>query len=385
MTPAFSIDFSPCVFYIWFVSQNLNISRRKQVIALAKARGEKIAAVLPIHYPRELLRAYGFHPVEVWGPPGVPAHLGNRHFQSYTCDIVRRAASFLLSGGLDDAELILVPHACDALQGMASVLLDFVQPRQTVLPLYLPRGTREADIEFLAEELRRLAGRLAEIAGKNVSEAELQATIDREEEADAAFARLYRERPNLPLSDREFYTALRTREYLPPEDFLKLAGSLPHGQPENGNLIPLLLSGIVPEPMDLFDRLSELGGRVVADDFACCGRRIYPAVKDRDPFRRMARRLLGNPPDPTRGHPIRQRADHLLNTAKTTGARGVIFYGLKFCEPEFFDLPLLRQELPAAGLPVLSLEVEMEGLSQQVLTRIEAFLEMLVAPAPEER
>ncbi len=99
-----------------------------------------VAAVFPIHYPRELLRAFGVLPVEVWGPPAVEADYGATHLQPYLCSIVRNGLSFLLAGGLDVVDLLVVPHACDSLQGLGSILLDFVTPRQPVLPIYLPRG-----------------------------------------------------------------------------------------------------------------------------------------------------------------------------------------------------------------------------------------------------
>ena len=99
-------------------------------------------AVMPIHYPRAMLRAHRLHPIELWGPPHVPRHEGNRHFQTYACDIVVKAMSFIRSGGIDRTRAILVPHTCDALQGMGSVLTDFLHPEQRVLTLYLPRGRR---------------------------------------------------------------------------------------------------------------------------------------------------------------------------------------------------------------------------------------------------
>jgi len=56
----------------------------------------------------------------------------------------------------------------------------------------------------------------------------------------------------------------------------------------------------------------------------------------------------------------------------------VVFYDVKFCEPEQFDLPQLRAGLQSSGLPSISLEVDLSGgLSHQVVTRLEAFVEML--------
>ena len=71
---------------------------RRQTIADHKARGGRVAAVFPVHHPRALWRAFGVHPVEVWGPPGTDTTLGDAHLQAYTCGIVRGGLSFVLSG-----------------------------------------------------------------------------------------------------------------------------------------------------------------------------------------------------------------------------------------------------------------------------------------------
>ena len=105
------------------------LTARKAIIERVRGLGRKVVAVLPFHYPRALLRAYRLHPIEVWGPPHVPRDQGSQHFQAYTCDIVVKATAFLLRGGMDPVDAILVPHTCDALQGMASVAADFLKPR----------------------------------------------------------------------------------------------------------------------------------------------------------------------------------------------------------------------------------------------------------------
>jgi hypothetical protein len=272
-----------------------------------------------------------------------------------------------------------VPHACDSLQGLGSLLLDFVKPPQPVLTLYLPRGRRQCDVEFLAQELGRLYLRLREITGKSPGEAELLECSLREEAADALLGELHRRRAELPLSDLEFYRLARSREYLPAEDFSAHAqNALTHPSEIRSVKIPILLSGIVPEPMSLFAALAEMGARVAADDLACCGRRLYPPGSSENPLIRMAERIVYAPPDVTRGSPIQERLDHLLRLAQGSAARGVVFYDVKFCEPELFDLPQLRQELRQAGYPSVAIEVDInDELSQPVLTRLAAFLEML--------
>ncbi len=356
----------------------VQIVTRKEVIRKFRENGGRVAAVLPIRYPRELLRAFRLLPVEVWGPPLTDVSLGGSHLQSYTCAIVRNAVSFLLAGGLDQTDLILVPHTCDSLQGMGSVLLDFIRPKQKVLTLYHPRGTRPADVDFLIRELQRVYEELSRWSGLAPSEEELLAAIRREEKADAALDQLYHKRWSLHLTDREFYALVRSREFLPAEDFVAQINKLPLFEETPPEGIPILLSGIVPEPMSLFDEIQAMGARVVGDDLACGTRRLYRQGQSSEPFRRMAERLLSSPPDPTRGSPIAERVTHLKNLLSKSGARGLLIYDPKFCEPELFDVPLLRKKLEAAGIPVSYVEFEMgEPLSQQILTRIEAFVEML--------
>jgi benzoyl-CoA reductase/2-hydroxyglutaryl-CoA dehydratase subunit BcrC/BadD/HgdB len=352
---------------------------RSSVAKDHKNSGGMVAAVLPIHYPRSMLRAFDFLPIEVWGPPQIDASLGAAHLQAYVCSVARNALAFLQSGGMDVTDLIVVPHACDSLQGFGSVLIDFVQPDQDVIPFYLPRGRDELQIGYLIDELRALYARLSKITSKSPSDKTLYASILREEAADQVLADLHEQRRSLIFDAYDFYRLIRSREYLAAERFMEIGSdALKQDGKQETNHIPILISGIVPEPMSLLRSISDAGGIIVADDLASCGRRLYPAGQSQDPFRRMAERLLGGPPDPTLGNPISERLDHLLDMTRRSSARGVVFYSVKFCEPETFDLPILRDGLQAAGIPSLAIEVDLsDPLSHQARTRIEAFLEMI--------
>jgi benzoyl-CoA reductase/2-hydroxyglutaryl-CoA dehydratase subunit BcrC/BadD/HgdB len=352
---------------------------RIETIKNFKQKGGQIAAVLPIHYPRALFRAFNILPVEVWGPPGVGVGEGAAHLQPYICSIVHNALSYLQSGGLKIADSIIVLHACDSLQGFGSLLLDFIPSNQPVIPIYVPRERRESDVDYYSEELHIVYDRLVEITGRNPSEEKLLDHIYIEESADEMLYELHQKGRNLPLSNLERYLLIRSREYLPAETFMELTQkALKNVDDTSQDGTPLLVSGIVPEPMGVFDIISEHGGVVVGDDLACSGRRLYQPGQGTDPFRRMAERIIFGPPDPTRGNSLQERRDHLLQLADMTGAKGIIFYEVKFCEPELFDLPILHKELGAAGFPSVTIEVDLnDQLSQQIRTRIGAFLEMI--------
>ena len=140
----------------------------------------------------------------------------------------------------------------------------------------------------------------------------------------------------------------------------------------------MILSGLVPEPMRVLDALDEAGMLIVGDDLASSGRRLYPAGRSSNPFERIAESLQAGPPDSTRGCPVDDRLGHLLELARRTDAAGVIYFVVKFCEPEQFYIPQLNQGLAEAGIKTLSLEVDIaDPLPDQLVTRLEAFAETL--------
>lgn len=355
----------------------MHIPSRKEVIFEIKSKGGKIAAVLPFHYSRALLRAHNIYPIEVWGPPHVDDMAGSQHFPEYTCKIVQKATQFLMSSGARDVDCILIPHTCDSLQGMASVMKDFLALSQPLFTLYHPRARRESGTDFLVAELKDLSRQLSQFSGVQTSSQVLEDAMDLEDEATRKFAKIAGNRGDYKVTDRQFFTFLRSREYLPAETFIQLVNELLTGTPALTGP-GLMISGIVAEPLVLFDHINDFGAHVIIDDLACCSRRIYPAVAEKDPFRRLAVQLLSMPPDPTVSTPHKIRFDYLIKQMQAKQARGVLVFGIKFCEPELFYLPLLEEAVRAAGFEFLYVETELaETIPQTVLNRINAFIEVI--------
>lgn len=340
---------------------------RTQTLDRARGQGLKILAALPYHYPRALVRAHGFHPVEVWAPPATGLDSGAGHFQAYACSIVTRGAAFLLAEGFGLVDAVLVPHGCDALQGLGSVLQDFVAERPPVVTLYAPRTRRKVDLDYLVAEYKRLGEALVAAGGRAPTAADWAEAFAVEDAADAAMGGLYARRAQW--RDRDFYDVVRAREYLLPEDFaaLDLAAAGQHAG------VPIVLAGIAADPPELLDVINEAGACVVADDLSTGSRRMLPVVADDDPWRRLAREYLAGPVDPTRADPVAARVEHLQKLVADSGAAGVLAVAPTFCEPEQFYLPALRRQLDA---PFLYLEREGGAeLDGQTVGRIEAFIE----------
>ncbi len=358
---------------------NIKIPTRKEIIEKAKSEGKKIAAIYPIHYPRELFRAFNIQPIEVWGPPKTDTKKANAHLQSYICSVVQSGLAFYLEGHLDVTDIIAVPHSCDSLQGLGSIFKDFIKPKQELVTIYLPREKNKENVKFLSSELKNIYKQLAEFCGFKPNDEKLMEEIKTEEEIDELVLKLYRSRENIPLSSREFYTILRSREYLPPDKFKSiLEYAIMHASKGKLNKTGVVISGLLPEPMDILDVIDEIDGFVAIDDMACCMRRVYGKGNSNNPFKRMAERIINGTPDPTKGNSFDERFVFLKSLTEISRARGVIFYNVKFCEPEYFYYPILKDKLNKVGIKSLMIETDInEPISQQTITRIKAFIEML--------
>lgn len=140
----------------------------------------------------------------------------------------------------------------------------------------------------------------------------------------------------------------------------------------------LLITG-APLPPSYLDLIEELGGNIAGDDL-CQGYRytLTEVEEGGDPFVALARGYLGRVPCP-RMLAGRERFAHLLSLAKDTGAQGIVYHALKFCDSTLYEYSLFREYSAEAGLPLLYLETEYrDTVLEQGRTRIQAFLEMLI-------
>jgi benzoyl-CoA reductase/2-hydroxyglutaryl-CoA dehydratase subunit BcrC/BadD/HgdB len=350
-------------------------------------QGRPSLAVLPVLYPKELLTALDVLAVELWGPPGPPRGDAAGRLQTYVCAVARNALAFLASGGADAAGGLLVPHTCDSLQGLATLLADFGGWRRPVFVFQHARGEdRPSARAFVEAELRTLAASLEAWSGRRLDPDRLAWALRLHGEIDACRAALLDARARLPMDDPELYALLRRGEWLWPEEHLAelraAAARLAPAPVAPG--IPILVTGYVPEPPELLSALNRAGAYVAADDYAAVGRRIArgPGRGGGDPWTSLVDRYFAFPPCPTRGADQGVRLRHLEALLERSGARGVLVHVQKFCEPELFDVPALRRAFAARGTPVVVLEGELEReLSAQAETRVEAFVEMLRAGA----
>ncbi len=356
---------------------------RQDVLDAHRKQGLPALAVLPIHYPRELLESLDILGIELWGPPGPLPDGPSERIQTYVCSLVRNAMAFIDGGGIAGLDGLLFPNTCDSMMGLASLVPDLAGYRGSVFHLHLPRlADPDAAAAFLGPELARLRRELSERFDRPEDDDRLSQALEIRRRIEAAHRDLRRHRRELPQGERELMGLLREDGWRPAADHLAdlEAAMARRGEGTKREGPGVLVSGIVPEPMSILDVLEEAGAVVVADDYASTGRRLSqldPAL-DGPPMELAARRLAARPPCSTTGVHMRPRADHLVRLARDAGAAGVVVHVVRFCEPELFDVPALKDRMEEEGIPLLVIDTEVEReLPGPVRTRLEAFVEMI--------
>ena len=355
---------------------------RQDALDAHRRQGLPTLAVLPIHYPREVLESLDILGIELWGPPGPLPDGPSERIQPYVCSLVRNAMAFVDAGGLDGVDGILFPNTCDSMMGLASMVPDMGVWVRPVFHLHLPRSDTYGDA-FLRTEVERLWRDLAEAFDRAPDEDRLAEAIEVRKRIEAAQRQLRRHRRELPLTERELMELLRRDSFVPAAEHLaELEAALARrgeGAPRTGP--GLLVSGIVPEPMALLDVLEDAGAVIVAEDYAAVGRRITqldPGVTA-PPLELTARRMAARPPCSTTNTEQQRRADQLVRLARGSEAAGLLVHNVRFCEPELFDVPALKARMEEEGIPALFLDTEVEReLPGAITTRLEAFLEMVL-------
>jgi benzoyl-CoA reductase/2-hydroxyglutaryl-CoA dehydratase subunit BcrC/BadD/HgdB len=355
---------------------------RKDYIRQQKARhGRRVFGVFPAQYPKEILWAWNILPVEIWDPP-LEAVQANAHLQPYICSVVRSGLELVLQGDCGDLDGFLFPHTCDSIQNLASIVNDYLGVEKPCCFFYHPKAPyRPSSRLYYLEQLRGLASFIEERWGPVDSDA-LEHRVKQGQQLTSLIREAYDSRAEgrLRATNEEFYRVIRQGEFLHPDDFVPLLHQfleISRGGSRSGPAV--ILSGVLPNPPEVLRHLDDLGVAVADDDLLNCGRRlVVPPVVSEGPFDALADSYFLMPPCTTRGSSIQERLDYLLEKVGRTGARGVIFWTVKFCEPELFDVPQLVEALKRRGLATLVLDTEInQGLSGQVGTRLEAFVEMI--------
>ena len=346
--------------------------------------GKKAVGCFPIYAPEELVYAAGMLPVGMWGG-NTKGNLSGKYLQSFCCSIMKANTEQALRGDYDGLSAVIMTAYCDTLKCLMENW-KVALPQMKILPVvYAQNRKSESGRQYMKEEFLRLKKELEAVSGTEITDEALEDALNVYDDYRSVMQEFIRIVPDYPalFSPKVRHLVIKAAYFMDKkvytEKIRKLLGSLPAPETKPRSLHPVILTGLLGEPLEFLDLLEENGFQVVADDLAQESRQ-FRTVGDRSlpPLERMADRIARQDGCAFLYDEKKTRGAMLLEMAKETGAQAVIYCQLKFCDPEEFDYPILKKEFAAAKVPLLYVELEQQMDSlEQLRTRIQTLAEIL--------
>ncbi len=347
--------------------------------------GGKVAGHFQVYFPEEIVHAAGMLPFKVRGAPVEPSK-ADSHFGSYLCSILKTSLDTVLTGKVE-LDLFVSPPICDAARNLAAIWgRNFKYPCQI---LYLPQNPNSRhSAEYLRGEYDRLRRTVEEVAGRKISEGDLDNSIAVFNENRALMRDLYEIKRETPenVSAEDAYCLVAAGGLIPREEHNELLRAVLPLLRERGlksqDRTRVVFEGAFCEqpPLDLIRML----GRtcyVVDDDFLIGLRYITEDVPaDGDPLMNLARSYLDRSTySPVQHDDRKPKEEMLLTRVKRSRADAVIVAAAKMCEPGLEEQVAYTNALDEKGIPYFVSEFEENMTSFDHLEmQVETFLENLM-------
>jgi benzoyl-CoA reductase subunit C len=325
--------------------------------------GRKAIGYLPIYVPRELIHAAGFLPVGILGGgDALEVIQGDAYYQSYICRIPRSTIELGLTGRLDCMDGMLFPSICDVIRNLSG-MWQILFPDKYVKYIDVPQNYVDSiGGNFYIQEMQTLREDLGKLRGKEITDAELNASIRVYNDNRDAVRELYAYRAAKPWQapTSEVYVLLRAGMVLPPEDhtvlireYLEATDAEPRAKRDNARVV---LTGAFCEqpPLSLIKSIEMSGCYVVDDDFMLVTRWLLDEVPaDANPLDELSKAFLHRSASTAAKYDTKreEKGVYLLKQVKTRGAEGVIFAAPSFCDPALLERPMLQDVLAKHEVP----------------------------------
>jgi benzoyl-CoA reductase/2-hydroxyglutaryl-CoA dehydratase subunit BcrC/BadD/HgdB len=349
----------------------------------ARSSGKKVVGFFCSYIPLELLDAVGVLAYRVKGLSGRDIGSGTTYLSSRICTFCRNALTLALEGDFSFLDGLIGTNTCDPVRRTSQNWVIKKPPEFNEF-IHAPRVYRRENVSMYAAELDRLKTGLEGWLGTSVSEDSLAEAIAKRNAARGLLRRLseLRSSNKHALTGAEMMAVSVAYHQMPVDDFLAAAERLLADREalkgEPGKARVLLAGGMIDDP-GYVELIEEQGLDVVADT-VCFGYRSYrdDVAEGEEPLRAIAERYMLHFPCSRIGDAFPRRWDETLELYDGSGAEGIIFQRLKFCQLWGVDVHNMTPLCEERGIPLLYLEREYGFLSTgQLKTRLQAFKELI--------
>lgn len=358
---------------------------KKAMEEYKKETGRGAVGTMPVYCPEEIVHASGYLPIGMWGAEKKQISKARTYFPPFACSIMQTIMELQLEGVYDDLAAVIFSVPCDTLKCMSQKWhrdvprIIFAHPQNRKL-------ARKAANAFCREEYAQVREKLEDVLGVEITNSAIRRSIavyNENRAACRAFSDLAAEYAG-NLTPYQRHTVLKARWFMEKSKHTALLKELMDAiraeekKPFNGKKI--VVSGILLDPKGILDIFQENHFAIAADDLAQETRNFRQDVAEDEDDALLALAKAWNDFDgcSLATDPEKPKGRIILDAVKKHQADAVIIAMMKFCDPEEFDFPVLKEEFEAAGVKYLQIEVDQESEAyEQIKTRIQTFAEIL--------
>lgn len=358
----------------------------------AKGKGHPIIGTFCIFVPEEIILAAGGICVGVCGGAQFSIPRGEEVLPQNLCPLIKSAVGFKLSRTcpyFQVLDVVVGETTCDGKKKAWETLGEFMP----VEVMEVPQRKNPGDMDLWLKEIERFKEFMEE-RGHTITPWSLREAIQVVNEKRKALDRLARLRWNIPplLSGLDGLLVEQVSFYDDPRRFTHqvnlLAEELEERVKEGQGVAPATTPRVMVagSPMAIpnwkVHALVEEAGAVVVHEESCIGSRYYRDLVEprgegvEDLLEAIARRYMKI--TCACFTPNAERVDRVVEEALKSGAHGVIYHSLSFCQIYEGEARKIKRALEKAGIPTLAISTDYSYQDrEQLRTRIEAFLERL--------
>lgn len=356
-----------------------------------KVNGKKVIGYIPGGYfPEEIALAAGAIPVAMLqGGDHSPVEQSIAYVARWIDTFYRAQIGYALSGNDPTYNLIdaLVVPITDSNNRALSDTLAYHSDLE-LIQFGVPHTKSDAACSYYRHGLQKLADKVAQLTGINITDQLLQAAIkkcNRERELLKELA-LIRRSGNTALDATDFVMINHASMLVDKDQFIEnlenLVEELKRADPSAADGPRLLLTGSTLALGDrkIFDMVTETGATIVAEEFAEGIKPFgYQVNLDGDPIDALAEAYFMERVAPAWFRPGNELPEHLIQLASDCAVDGVIWYQLLYRESykihSAYFPEMLKKE---TGLSVLALDSDYDPAETgQMATRIETYIESI--------
>ena len=358
----------------------------KTIVNTKKETGKELVGCFPIHTPEEIVYAAGCVPIGMWGGR-TEIQLADKYLQSFCCSIMRANVEFAMRGTYDMLKAVIIPTFCDTMKCIVENMKLAMPKVPTIATAYPQHRTLQAGMEYTVSEIKRVRHELQLILGKIITENQIEEAFsiyEKYRRTMRRFSETSAEHPEI-ITARKRHLLIKAGQFMDKAIYTEMIEEIIQGlegEPSSGYQgTRVVVTGLLSEPIEMLDIFDENQITIAADDLSL-GSRLWrtQARKDvTDVFQKMAYRVADQEGDTFLYDPEKKKGQMLIDMAEECRADGIVVLMMKFCDPEEYDYPIYKEEVEAASVPMLYLEIDQQLTSfEQIRTRVQSFTEMLL-------